>query len=106
MNDPQFVEAARSLAQNALESSTTDVNAQLNYMSTRLLAREFDQKEQNLVLKSYQDYLAYYQGKPDDATKLLSVGESPTDPKLPKPQLAAMTMVANEIFNLDEVLTK
>jgi hypothetical protein len=36
----------------------------------------------------------------------LSVGESKADTKLPKAEFAAMTMVANEMMNLDEVLVK
>ncbi len=59
-----------------------------------------------IVVDSYHDYLTYYDGKPDDAAKLLKVGESKADESLPKPQLAAMTMVANELMNMDEVLAK
>ena len=62
--------------------------------------------KREIVKRSYRDYLSYYEAKPQDAAKLLSTGESKPDPKLPKPQFAAMTMVANELFNLDEVLTK
>ena len=38
--------------------------------------------------------------------RLVAVGESKAEPKLPTPQLAAWTMVANELMNLDEVLNK
>jgi hypothetical protein len=75
-------------------------------MADLLLARSFDPKEREIVKQSYLDYVSFYQANPDDAAKLLSVGESKADPKLAKPQFAAMTMVANELFNLDEVLTK
>jgi hypothetical protein len=105
MNDPQFVEAARVLAQNALLSGGS-VGSEVDYMAERLLARGFDPKEMVVVTNSYQDYLAYYQAQPADADKLLHTGESPADPRLPKPRLAAMTMVANELLNLDEVLVK
>ncbi len=104
MNDPQFVEAARWLAQHALKQRS--VEGQVNFMADRLLSRDLDAKEMAIVLSSYRDYLSYYDGKPDDATKLLSVGESKADQSLPKPQFAAMTMVANELMNLDEVLVK
>jgi hypothetical protein len=36
----------------------------------------------------------------------VKVGESKPAAGLPAPQLAAMTMVANELMNLDEVLVK
>jgi len=106
MNDPQFVEAARVLAQNALLSSHNHVQKQVDYMAIRLLGRDLAPKEFDIVARSYKDYLSYYDSKPEDAAKLLSVGESQADPKLPKPQFAAMTMVANEMLNLDEVLVK
>jgi len=37
---------------------------------------------------------------------LLAVGESPVDERLPAPELAALTMVANQLFSLDEALNK
>ena len=106
MNDPQFVEAARWLAQNAIKQSRANVDRQVNFMAGRLLSRDLEPKEMSIVLGSYRDYLSYYDGKPDDAAKLLSVGESKADANLPKPQFAAMTMVANELMNMDEVLVK
>ena len=104
MNDPQFIEAARWLAQHALKQPS--VESQVNFMADRLLSRNLDAKEMAIVVSSYKDYLTYYDGKPDDAAKLLSVGESKADASLPKPQFAALTMVANELMNLDEVLVK
>ncbi len=106
MNDPQFVEAARALAQGALLSSRSDLNGEINYLSSRLLARDFSEKERGIVTRSYQDFLAYYESAPGDAEKLVSVGASKADQSLPAPKLAALTMVANELFNLDEVLVK
>ncbi|MBV9308062.1 MAG: hypothetical protein JOZ45_18085 [Acidobacteriaceae bacterium] len=78
----------------------------MNYIADRLMARDLDAKEYGVVAQSYKDYLNYYDSKPEDAAKLLSVGESKADPKLPKAEFAAMTMVANELMNLDEVLVK
>jgi hypothetical protein len=106
MNDPQFIEAARVLAQNALLAQQRNVDHQMNFMASRLLARNLDSKEHQIVLRSYRDYLAYYESAPNDAKKLVSVGESKIDPRLSPPKLAAMTMVANELLNLDEVLVK
>jgi hypothetical protein len=106
MNDTQFVEAARVLAQNALLSSRKGLDRQVDYIANRLLARSLAPKEFGVVAQSYKDYLNYYDSKPEDAAKLLSVGESKADAKLPKAEFAAMTMVANEMMNLDEVLVK
>ena len=52
----------------------------------------------------FDDLLAHYRAHPDEARKLIAVGESPADPALDAPTLAAWTMTANQLMNLDEVL--
>jgi hypothetical protein len=56
--------------------------------------------------KMEQHFLASYQNHPADAKALLTVGESKPDAKIPPAELAAWTLVASEILNLDESLTK
>ena len=102
LNDPQFVEAARVLAQNALD----DKNDVFNFMAERLLARPLTSKEKKIVAASAADLLAHYKAEPKAATQLLAVGETKPDAKIDQPTLAAYTMVANELMNLDEVLNK
>ncbi|MDF1715042.1 MAG: hypothetical protein P1U90_22605, partial [Akkermansiaceae bacterium] len=51
-------------------------------------------------------HLAYYQEKPELADQLVSVGEFKTDTSIPKHELAAWTLIASQIFNLDETLSK
>jgi hypothetical protein len=104
MDDPQFVEAARVLAEKALTSSPQNVDVAFDYLSYRLLSRSFNDKERAVVKSSYKDYLSYYDSTPADAKKLIAVGESKAPTNLAAPELAAMTMVANEVMNLDEVL--
>jgi hypothetical protein len=100
LNDPQFIEAARHLAQESLQSKT-DV---LNFMAQRLLARPLATAEKKILKSSAGDLLAYYRQEPKEAEKLLAVGDSKPDATLNIPALAAYTMVANEMMNLDEVL--
>ena len=106
MNDPQFVEAARVLAQKALRASPSDVNGALDFMTLRVLARSFTPVERKIVLGAYQDFVSHYRASPTAADKLLAVGESPADGTLPPAEVAALTMVANQIFSLDEALNK
>ena len=102
LNDPQFVEAARHLAQESLEHKTD----RLDFMAERLLARKLTAKEKKIVASGLGDLLAHYQKEPGAAEKLLAVGDSKPDAKLDAPTLAAYTMVANELMNLDENLNK
>jgi hypothetical protein len=102
LNDPQFVEAARSLAQESLKDKA---NA-WDFMAERLLARRFTTAEKKIVEASAQDLLAHYRGEPGAAEQLLEVGDLKPDREFDAPTLAAYTMVANELMNLDEVLNK
>ena len=106
MNDPQFVEAARTLAQHALRASSGDVNAAIDFMTIRILARTFNAAERGIVRTSYEDFVAHYRANLEAARQLLAVGESPADRSLPAPEIAALTMVANQLFSLDEALNK
>lgn len=105
LNDPQFVEAARKLAERALENGKNE-DARLDFMARHLLARPLRAEENKITEKVLQDLLAHYQSSPKDAEALVSVGESKADQSLDRPTLAAYTMVANQLLNLDEVLNK
>jgi hypothetical protein len=50
--------------------------------------------------------LAHYRMREDDAKALIAVGERKADPALAPAELAALTMLGNELLNLDEVLNK
>jgi uncharacterized protein DUF1553/uncharacterized protein DUF1549/concanavalin A-like lectin/glucanase superfamily protein/cytochrome c len=106
LNDPQFVEAARHLAERALEDGRGQFDRELDFMTLRLLSRTFQPEERAVAMRAYQDYLKYYSSHVEDATKLLSVGESKPEEGLGQADAAALTMVANQIMNLDEVLNK
>ena len=105
LNDPQFVEAARQLAQTAVSTDDSG-DHRLQFVAERLLARPLRAEEMTLVKSSLIDSLSYYAAHIADAEKLIAVGESKADPKAPAAVLAAWTMVANELMNLDEVLNK
>jgi hypothetical protein len=106
LNDPQFVEAARHLAQLAIKEGGDKVEDRIDFMARRLLSRPFRPAELKVVRESLDDLLAHYKDHVPDAQKLLAVGESRADAKLDVPTLAAWTMLANELLNLDEVLNK
>lgn len=101
MNDPQFVEAARKLAEQALATKEP-----LSFITGRILCRPLSDKEKPIIESSLKDLRDHYTKNAADAEALLKVGESPVDAKLAKPELAAWTMLTNQLFNLDEVLNK
>ncbi|MBL8212801.1 MAG: hypothetical protein JNK87_18955, partial [Bryobacterales bacterium] len=105
MNDEQYVEAARSLAERSMES-TAAFDARLDYLSTRIMSRPLRLEERSVAKKAFDGFLAHYQTHPEDAEKLLAVGERKRDPSLPVADHAAFTMLTNQLLNLDEVLNK
>jgi hypothetical protein len=106
MNDPQFVEASRHLAERAIRNGASDADTRLDYISARVLARPFQTQERQSLKGALKDFLSYYDSHPDQAGKLVAVGESKRDPSVPAVELAAWTMIANDILNLDEALNK
>ncbi len=105
MNEPVFVEASRHLAAGALRAGAA-FDARLDHLALRLLGRTFAREERAVLRRTLDDSLAVYRREPDLAKKLLAVGVSPADPALPVPELAAWTLVASQVMNLDESLTK
>jgi hypothetical protein len=105
LNDPQFVEAARSLAALALKAGDSD-EARLDRIAHRLLARPFRDEEVAVVRESLDGLAAHFLQHPEDAKALLAVGDSEADESLDPTTLAAWTMLCNELMNLDEVLNK
>jgi len=106
LNDPQFVEAARSLAQAALKTGGATAESRLDFVAKRVLCRPLRPEELTVGMASLASLAGYYQAHPDDAKRLLAVGESPLDAALDPATVAAWTMLVNELLNLDEALCK
>jgi hypothetical protein len=110
LNDPQFVEAARNLAEWTLKDAgagaTATVDDRLDFLAARLLARPLRAEERRVAADSFAGLLDFYRDHSREASELLAVGESKADASLDAPELAAWTMLANELMNLDEVLNK
>ncbi len=106
MNDTQFMEASRFLAQSAMQKAGPRFGDRLNFMTERLLSRPFRAKEREVAGQSYQQFRQHYAEHGEDASQLLSTGEYPVEEALPPTELAAWTMLANQLMNLDEALNK
>jgi hypothetical protein len=106
LNDPQFVEAARHLAQTALKEGGDQTDTRIDFIARRLLARPLIDVERKLVGELADGLAAHYRSQPEEAKKLIAVGESKADDKIDAAELATWTMVVNQMMNLDEVLNK
>ncbi len=104
MNNKTFVEAARSLGERMMKPKGRPTRQRVAEMFRRLTSREPRTAELDLLMKDFQAYQMDFRENPKEAVKLLSVGEKPRNPSLPDAQLAAFTLVASTILNLDEAI--
>jgi ribosomal protein L29 len=105
MNDPTYVEAARKFAERIMASAaSTDDRIAFAFRSAA--ARSPSPRETDILRGEYEKQLARYRADPKAALLLLANGEAPRDERLTTDEVAAWTMVASAILNLDEVVSK
>src|SRR5436309_8303905 len=106
LNDTQFVEAARVLAEKALREGGATTEQQITFAFRRLTARAPKPNELKLLRQVLTNQTQIFQQEPDRAAKLIAVGEQKHDPALSAGELAAMTAVTQTIMNLDATVWK
>ncbi len=107
MNDVQHVEAARALAQRMLSEGGATTERRITFAYQTVLARIRTRgKSQSAEGATRANTCERYQQSPDDAAKLITQGESKPSAELAAPELAAYTLVASTILNLDETLNR
>jgi hypothetical protein len=105
MNDPTFIEAARSLAQHMIENGNTTAK-RVVYGFRRVTGRTPVARELRILQQLARDQVDGYKRQPAEAAKLIDIGESVPSNKIDRTELAGWTMVASAIMNLDEAITK
>ncbi|HUG20715.1 MAG TPA: PSD1 and planctomycete cytochrome C domain-containing protein, partial [Planctomycetaceae bacterium] len=104
-NDPQYIEAARALAQRTLNDVEGDSAARASYMFRLCTGRLPIESELAELVEGLTLDLQHYTDHPEAAKQLVSpAGEPPAGANVP--ELAAWTMTANLMLNLDEVVNK
>jgi Protein of unknown function (DUF1553)/Protein of unknown function (DUF1549)/Concanavalin A-like lectin/glucanases superfamily/Planctomycete cytochrome C len=106
LNDVTYVEAARALAQRMLLEGGKTADKRLEYGFHVATAREPAARELAVLRDTLNAELTNYSRHEDQASALVSNGESPIKPGIDKSELAAWTTVASMILNLDETVSK
>ncbi len=106
LNDPTYVEAARALAERAVREAGTGADARIAHAFRLATARRPTAREVSVLRTLHQTQLASFRRNRTAADDLLRVGESPRQTRLDAADLAAWTMVASTILNLDETITR
>ena len=103
MNDVQFVEAARALAEKVFLDHPND-QERLSAAFLSFTGRSIDPAEQQVLLELLADERAYYQSHIEEAKKLVALGETQRNQEISPAELAALTTVCQAILNLDATI--
>ena len=107
LNDPVFIEGARALAQRTLrELPTGNFEERLDHVFQLSLSRSPVPDEVARFRAFYDRRRRHFGQNIAAARALISVGSVPLDESIPASDLAAWTLVASTILNLDEAVTR
>jgi len=106
LNDPTYVEAARSLAARILTECRGTADQRFTWAWQRALQRDPRAEELRVARELLDGHLAAYRADPPAAEALLKTGLAPTPEGVDKPELAAWTHVARVLLNLHETITR
>jgi hypothetical protein len=106
LNDPQYVEASRVLAEKVLHECKSG-GANATSLAFRLITgRHPDRTEQKILADFYTEELKRFRAQPAQALEYLRTGERKWDTALPPAEIAALATVSNSIMNTDEGHTR
>ena len=106
LNDPQFIEAARVLAEKLIQQPDSDLESRIRHAFRLLTSRTPSLKETEILKRLYRDQKTYFDSVPNDAKQFISIGDSPRDERIDPTDHAAMTVVITNLLNYDESVTK
>ncbi len=106
LNDPQFLEAARVLAQRSWLEAAPDDASRLARVFRRVMGRDASAPESAVTAQLLSQQRVLFAANPESARQFLKVGEIPADPAIPAPELAAATVVVSTLMNHDEFVMK
>ena len=104
MNDPQFVEAARHLAQRAMLQADGD-KERVQWILEQALSRPVDAADAEDLLDAVGDFRKLFTEQEDAAKGLIATGDTDPDATLPVVELATWTMIANTVMNRDDFIS-
>ena len=106
LNDPQFVEASRILAERIQKEKPSSIDESIKHGFRLCTSRKPRDKEIELLRKLYDEQLKKFKQNPKLAYNIFKNGKKPRDKTLNLYKTAALSMVANVMLNHDEVYMK
>ena len=106
MNDPEFVEAARALAELTLTTSVAAEHERMDWAFRRVVSRGPTDAERAVLAKLLADHSQQYAKDSTAVALLLAIGEHPVPSGIDHASLAAWTSVCRTLLNLHEAITR
>lgn len=106
LNEVTYVEAARKLAEKMIQEGGNTTLDKLTTGFRIVTGRRPDSSELAVLLEGFQKDYKDFKSKPENAKKFISLGDSPVANTVDVYELAAFTLSANILFNLDEVVNR
>ena len=106
LNDPQIIEAAKVLAFNTLEQYPKAIDEQIESLFLKATSRLPNKTEKERLINFYNESLKKVHSKSIDAETYLAIGEYSLPTVSDVTALAALTMTAHTILNLDETISR
>ena len=106
LNDPQFFEASRVLAERIQLEAPNSIEESIKHGFMLCTSREPNDSELSLLKNFYDTQLEKFKNNPRLADDIFKNGRKKPNPKLNKLKTAALSLVANTMLNHDEVYLK
>ncbi|MEJ6572844.1 MAG: PSD1 and planctomycete cytochrome C domain-containing protein [Akkermansiaceae bacterium] len=106
LNDPNFVEAARVLAERILHEAAKNDRARLDHAYELVLSRSPTDAERKTMGDLFNYASKDFKKRPDAAKKLIGIGQTAADPKHNHIELATWTTISRALLNLSESTTR
>lgn len=106
LNEVTYVEAARKLAERMIVEGGNTPADKLTTGFRIVTGRRPDSSELAILLKGFQKDYQEFSSKSENAKKFTSLGDSSISSKMDISELAAYTLSANILLNLDEVVNR
>ena len=106
MNNITFVEASRHLAERVLKADGLTSGQRVAQAFRIVTSRDPRPGELEVLIGDLDFYRSDFADNPESVKRLLAIGEKISDSTLDQVELAAYSLIANTIFNLDEAITQ
>ena len=106
LNDPTFIEAARTLAYRIMKEGDDSTNSRLDLAYQLVVSRLPDDEERAIMTNLLKTTYEEYKMNAKSAVELLNVGQAPKPSDVDATELVSWTAVTRALLNLNETTTR